>query len=253
MKQIVVCVLLAACAHATGTVGATAGRARVVDLTHILDPKMPVWPGGTAFSPETLETIEHEGYFLRKFTTGEHTGTHVDAPAHFAAGTATIDALPVADLVARAAVIDVAARVAGNPDYAVSVDDIRAWEARNGALARGWVVLVRTGWDARWGDPDRYRNADAKGVMHFPGVSVAAARYLLERGVRGLGIDTLSVDPGPNERFDEHRTFLPAGGFHIENLANLDALPETGATVIVAPLPLAGGSGAPARVLALVP
>jgi kynurenine formamidase len=253
MKRIASCLLFAACAHAMGSVGGTARGARVVDLTHVLDPKMPVWPGGTAFSPETLETIEREGYFLRKFTTGEHTGTHVDAPAHFAAGTATIDALPVADLVAAAAVIDVAARVARDPDYAVSVDDVRAWEAKHGALGRGWVVLVRTGWGARWGDPDRYRNADAKGVMHFPGVSVAAARYLLDRGVRGLGIDTLSVDPGPSETFDEHRTFLPAGGFHIENLANLDALPDTGATVIVAPLPLAGGSGAPARVLALLP
>jgi kynurenine formamidase len=253
MKRIASCFLLAACAHAQGSVAGAGRGARVVDLTHVLDPKMPVWPGGTAFSAETLETIEHEGYFLRKFTTGEHTGTHVDAPAHFAAGTATIDALPVSDLVAPAAVIDVAASASGNPDYAVSVDDVRAWEARHGALGRGWVVLVRTGWGARWPDPDRYRNADAKGVMHFPGVSVAAARYLLDRGVRGLGIDTLSVDPGPSETFDEHRTFLPAGGFHIENLANLDALPETGATVIVAPLPLAGGSGAPARVLALLP
>src|SRR5262249_15132261 len=139
------------------------------------------------------------------------------------------------------------------PDYAMSVDDVRAWEGRNGQLPRGAIVLVRTGWGARWSSVDRYRNADANGVMHFPGVSVAAARFLLDRGVRGIGIDTLSVDPGPNEKFDEHRTFLPAGGFHIENLANLEALPEAGATVIVAPLPLAAGSGAPARVLAIVP
>jgi kynurenine formamidase len=253
MARIILLFSVLGCAHGAGSLATSARAARVVDLTHALDTRMPVWPGGTPYASETLETIERSGYYLNKFTTGEHTGTHVDAPAHFAAGTATIDRIPPEDLVAAAAVIDISARVAGDPDYAVATEDIRGWESRHGALGKGWVVLIRTGWGARWGEPDRYRNADAKGVMHFPGVSVPAARYLLDRGVRGIGIDTLSVDPGTNAAFDEHKVFLAAGGWHIENLASLDALPESGATVIVCPLPLAGGSGAPARVLALLP
>ena len=225
----------------------------VVDLTHVHAPGIPVYPGGTQPTIETLGTIEKDGYFIQRFTTGEHTGTHVDAPAHFAAGATTVDAIPAETLVGPAAVIDVTAAVASNPDYAVTVADLKAWETRNGALTARHLVLVRTGWGARWADQARYLDSDDKGVMHFPGVSLEASHYLVDKGVRCVGIDTLSTDPGPSSTFDEHRYFHGAGGYHVENLANLEKLPEAGATVIVAPLPLGGGSGAPARVLALVP
>jgi kynurenine formamidase len=180
----------------------------------------------------------------------EHAGTHVDAPAHFKTGAPTVEQIAPEQLVGAAAVVDVTAAV---PDHQVTVDDLRGWEARHGALGAKHIVLIRTGWGARWSDPVKYLNQDAKGVMHFPGVSVEASRYLRERGVRCVGIDTLSTDPGPSQTFEQHKAFLGAGGYHIENLANLEQLPEAGAVVVVAPLPLARGSGAPARVLALVP
>ncbi|MGK3998277.1 cyclase family protein [Sorangium sp. So ce1024] len=237
--------------------GAPAGfdiaAARVVDLTHPITPGMPLFPGNKPYALETLSTVEKDAYYSNRFAMDEHAGTHVDAPAHFRVGAATVEQMTPDQLVGAAAVVDVTAKVAASPDYQLTADDLRGWEARHGALGARHIVLVRTGWGARWSDPAKYLNQDAKGVMHFPGVSVEASRYLRERGVRGLGIDTLSTDPGPSETFEQHKTFLGDGGYHIENLANLEQLPEAGAVVVVAPLPLGRGSGAPARVLALVP
>ncbi|WP_437506074.1 cyclase family protein [Sorangium sp. So ce1099] len=227
--------------------------ARVVDLTHPITPEIPLYPGNKPYASEVLSTVEKDAYYSSRFSMDEHAGTHVDAPAHFSAGAATVEQLAPEQLVGPAAVVDVTAKVAASPDHQVTVDDLRGWEARHGALGARHIVLIRTGWGARWSDRARYLNQDAKGVMHFPGVSVEASRYLRERGVRGVGIDTLSTDPGPSQTFEQHKAFLGAGGYHIENLANLDQLPEAGAVVVVAPLPLARGSGAPARVLALVP
>jgi kynurenine formamidase len=238
-------------AHAADVIDIAA--ARVVDLTHPITPEMPLFPGDKPYASETLNTIELNAYCSNRFSMDEHAGTHVDAPAHFAAGTATVEQIAPEQLVGSAAVVDVTAAVAMNPDHRVTVDDLRSWEARHGALGARHIVLIRTGWGARWSDPAKYRNEDARGVMHFPGVSVEASRYLRERGVRCIGIDTLSTDPGSSGTFEQHRAFLGAGGYHIENLANLEQLPEAGAIVVVAPLPLARGSGAPARVLALVP
>jgi kynurenine formamidase len=227
--------------------------ARVVDLTHPITPDMPLFPGDEPYASEALSTLEKDAYRSNRFSMDEHAGTHVDAPAHFTVGTATVEQIAPEQLVGAAAVVDVTAAVAASPDHRVTVDDLRGWEARHGALGARHIVLIRTGWGARWSDPARYLNQDPQGVMHFPGVSVEASRYLRERGVRCIGIDTLSTDPGQSETFEQHRAFLGAGGYHIENLANLDQLPEAGAVVVVAPLPLARGSGAPARVLALVP
>ncbi|XXT19359.1 cyclase family protein [Sorangium sp. So ce429] len=227
--------------------------ARVVDLTYPITPEIPLYPGNKPYASQVLSTVEKDAYYSSRFSMDEHAGTHVDAPAHFMAGAATVEQLAPEQLVGPAAVVDVTAKVAASPDHQVTVDDLRGWEARHGALGARHIVLIRTGWGARWSDRARYLNQDAKGVMHFPGVSVEASRYLRERGVRGVGIDTLSTDPGPSQTFEQHKAFLGAGGYHIENLANLDQLPETGAVVVVAPLPLSRGSGAPARVLALVP
>ncbi|WP_236644323.1 cyclase family protein [Sorangium cellulosum] len=227
--------------------------ARVVDLTHPITPQMPLFPGNKPYASETLSTVEKDAYYSSRFSMDEHAGTHVDAPAHFKAGSPTVEQIAPEQLVGPAAVVDVTAKVAASPDHQVTVDDLRGWEAQHGALGAKHIVLIRTGWGARWSDPVKYLNQDAKGVMHFPGVSVEASRYLRERGVRCVGIDTLSTDPGPSQTFEQHKAFLGAGGYHIENLANLEQLPEAGAVVVVAPLPLARGSGAPARVLALVP
>jgi kynurenine formamidase len=228
-------------------------RARVVELGHPLSPDMPLYPGGTPLGVKVLGTVEQDGYFIRHFTVGEHSGTHVDAPAHFAPGAATVDRLPPETLVGPAAVVDVTAQVAQNPDYTVSPADLEAWERQHGPLQPQHLVLIRTGWAARWPDEKRYRNADAAGVMHFPGLSVAASQLLRQRKVRAVGIDTLSTDPGPSATFEQHRDFLAGGGYHIENLADLSMLPPVGAFLVVSPLPVKDGSGAPARVFAFLP
>jgi kynurenine formamidase len=214
---------------------------------------MPTFPGGPRPSVKVLGTVERDGYFIQQLELSEHTGTHVDAPAHFAVGGATVDRLAPEVLMGPAAVVDVTAQVAANPDYQVSTEDIEAWERAHGPLQPQHLVLFRTGWAARWPDEQRYRNMDAAGVMHFPGVSVAASRLLRQRQVRALGIDTLSVDPGTNTAFEEHKDFLSAGGYHLENLADLSRLPPVGAVLVVSPLPVKDGSGAPARVLAFLP
>ncbi|WP_437589627.1 cyclase family protein [Sorangium sp. So ce1000] len=238
--------------EAYGGVVIDIATARVVDLTHPITPGMPLFPGDKPYASETLSTIDKDAYCSNRFSMDEHAGTHVDAPAHFTAGAATVEQIAPEHLVGPAAVVDVTAKVAASPDHQVTVDDLRGWEARHGALGARHIVLIRTGWGARWSEPAKFLNQDAKGVMHFPGVSVEASRYLSERGVRCIGIDTLSTDPGPSQTFDQHKAFLGVGGYHIENLANLEQLPEAGAVVVVAPLPLVRGSGAPARVLALV-
>ncbi len=227
--------------------------ARVIDIGHPIAEQSPIYPGSTRFSQSVQGTVESDGYYIRDFTMSEHAGTHVDAPAHFASGQKTVDQLSLESLSGPAAVVDVSAKVVENADYEVSVEDLEAWEQAHGSLGPKHLVLIHTGWASRWPDEERYRNMDTSGVMHFPGVSVAASQWLRERQVRALGIDTLSTDPGPSTTFAEHYDFLGGGGYHIENLANLSALPAAGAYVVVTPLAMNGGSGSPARVLAFVP
>jgi kynurenine formamidase len=183
----------------------------------------------------------------------EHYETHLDAPAHFPPGKLTIDQVPPKRLMAPAEVIDVSEEAAKDPDYRLTPARIDQWEKKNGAIPAGSIVFLRTGWASRWPDQARYRNADASGVMHFPGYSVEAAKGLIARGVYALGIDTLSIDYGPSKDFEVHRITLPAGLYQLENVANLDQLPARGAFVIAAPVKLEGGSGGAVRIFALVP
>lgn len=227
-----------------------------IDLTHVLADGIPMYggPGETPrFDPRA--SYAQEGYFARCLVAPEHAGTHVDAPLHFVPGGRAVADLPPASLVLPLVVIDVrTAAAAAGPDYAVTWADVERHERRFGPVPAGSLVAMWTGWDERWCDPERYRNADATGVPHFPGVSLSAARFLIdERRVAALGIDTLSTDPGNTTDFAEHRYFLGKGGYHVENLARLGQVPPVGATVVVGVLPLAGGSGAPARVLARLP
>jgi kynurenine formamidase len=183
----------------------------------------------------------------------EHFGTHMDAPAHFPPGKATVDDIPPQRLFAPVVLIDIRRQAGKDPDYRLTPEDIRAWEERHGSVPAGAIVLARTGWSARWPDERRYRNQDADAVMHFPGFSVEAVEVLIDRGVSGLGIDTFSVDYGASSRFEVHRRSHGAGLYHLENLADLSALPERGAFLVVAPIKLEGGSGGPVRVFALIP
>jgi len=234
--------------------GVWRGTHRVIDLTYSLAPDTPAYPGEPPLAAEVAHTYDKDGYFDRRFCTAEHYGTHMDAPAHFTPGQLTLDAIPVRQFFAPAVVVDVSAKVAQDADYRLTRADLVAWEEAHEQIPVGAVVIARTGWGARWNDPARYLNADANGTLHFPGFSVEATRFLVEeRRIAGLGIDTLSMDYGPSTQFEVHRITFPHGLYMLENLANLELLPEKGAFLVVAPIKLAGGSGGPTRVYALLP
>lgn len=229
------------------------GRAEIVDLTHDLSESSPLFPGGVPFALEPMSRIA-DGYYMNSFSSGEHTGTHVDAPAHFGKGLPTVDEISVARLISLGVQIDVRARAAANSDYVLTLPDLGDWEKANGKIPPRALVVLNTGWHLRWGSPERYLNKDDAGTMHFPGFSAEAAEYLLkERDVNGLGIDTASIDPGKSTGYEAHKIVLNGGRYQVENLDNLDVLPARGFTIIVAPAKIARGSGAPARVLAIVP
>lgn len=234
--------------------GIPSGRTRVVDLTYAINSKLPAWPGDTrVFEAQVNATPEKDGYFTRSFWMLEHFGTHMDAPNHFPPGKLSIDRVPVNHLFGAAVVIDVRDEAAKDPDYRLNVARVEHWEQVHGPIPAGAIVLLRTGWASRWPDEKRYRNQDSVGVMHFPGYSVEAAKLLIERRVSALGIDTLSVDYGASKQFEVHHVALPANLFHLENLANLDELPEAGTFLVAAPIKLEGGSGGACRVFAILP
>jgi kynurenine formamidase len=164
-----------------------------------------------------------------------------------------VDQIPAQRLFGPAVVLDVRAEAEKNADYRLPAARVEEWEKRHGKIASGAIVLLRTGWASRWPDAQRYRNQDVNGTMHFPGFSVEAVRVLLSRGVSGIGCDTLSVDYGASTDFEVHRLALGSGLYHLENLSDLSALPESSAFLIVAPIKLEGGSGGPARVFAILP
>jgi kynurenine formamidase len=227
----------------------------IVDLTHSLNSETPTFEsqGKRSFNITNLASITQDGYFSRQISIPEHFGTHIDAPAHFAPGLWTVDQIPSERLIAPLVVLDVQNRSRQNPDYQVNMDDIIRWEQAHGPVPMGAVVMARTGWDYRWNSARQYRNADRKAIMHFPGFSMEAAQFLVQgRNTLGLGIDTLSVDNGASKDFPVHKYTLSHSLYHLENVANLGAVPESGATVVVAPAKLEGGSGGPVRILALL-
>jgi kynurenine formamidase len=227
---------------------------RVVELSHPLQPGIPLWPGDPPVQFSGLARIPTDGFFLRALSLGEHSGTHLNAPAHFIPGGAAVDAVPPERLVLPAALIDARDHCARDPDYALSTEDLLRWEEAHAPLPPGCLVILFTGWQARWSDPHAFFSPDPTGRLHFPGFSLAAARWLLEqRGAAGLGSDAHSVEPGLDEDFSVNRYALARSALVLENLANLDQLPPIGATLIVGRLALTGGSGSPAAVLALLP
>jgi kynurenine formamidase len=234
--------------------GIPSGRTRVVDLAYAINDKLVAWPGDTrTFEAQNNATVKKDGYFTRSFWMLEHYGTHMDAPIHFPPGKTPVDRIPPERLFGPAVVIDVREEAEKDPDYQLTLERIARWEKEHGHIPPGAIVLLRTGWASRWPDAARYRNEDAKGVMHFPGYSTDAVVRLLYRKVSGLGIDTLSVDYGPSKQFQVHKLSHGAGLYHLENLADMSALPEAGAFLVVAPIKLEGGSGGPCRVFAILP
>jgi len=229
------------------------GNMQIVDLTQPLDERTVMWPGAPGPVVKEFLTISHDGFFNRQITFVEHTGTHVDAPCHMVEGAQSVDQIDVSNLVRPVAVIDVSEDMAGDPDSILTLEQVRRFEDQHGRIPDGSAVFLRTGWEDVNTDAARYANAP--GTLRFPGFGPEAARFLVEeRAAVGLGIDTLGIDPGSDADFIVHRQIShPRGVWHLEGLMNLAQLPPLGAWVVVGVLPLTGGSGGPARVLALVP
>jgi kynurenine formamidase len=227
------------------------GFSGVVDLTHS-------WTKASGSRQESRALVRPAALVERdpvrrvSVSTSMSNRTNIDAPAHLSSGMWTVDQIPPERLIAPLVVIDITAHVINNPDYELSVEDIARWEQIHGDIPAGAVVLARTGWSGRWKSGDEYRNADKRGVMHFPGYSADAAQFLVEgRGVLALGIDTLSVDPGDSKTLAVHQYTLAHSVYHLENVANLDRVPDAGAVVVVAPMKLEGQVDGPVRILAL--
>ena len=219
-----------------------------------MHPGIPQWPGDPPVRLNAHSRIGNDGYFLRRITLGEHSGTHMNAPASFYPDGITIDQYKPESFIAQAVVLDMSRPSEENPDYLLSVEEVGSWERTYAAIPEGSVVLLHTGYQRYWDSPGKFLNLDPSGTAHFPGFSAEAARLLVEgRGAAGIGIDTHGVDGGMDTAFGVNRLVLAESRLVLENLANLDQLPPLGTTLIIAPLPLAGGSGAPVSVLALVP
>lgn len=232
------------------------GRLNVVDLSHTLNEKTVFWPGERyhPFRIETIATLERDGVLSKALSFPEHIGTHMDAPNHFSADGASVDRLPLSAFFAPGVMIDVAGPVAADPDFRLQQEHVQAWEGRYGPIPQGAVVLMNTGWGRHWGNTVRYQNRDVQGRMHFPGYGVSAAEYLIQlRKVRGLGIDTMSIDYGLSSDFPVHKVAARAGVYGLENVANLDKLPPRGFYLIVAPMKVEGGTGGPTRIFAILP
>lgn len=243
------------------TTGVICEPANIIDLTHPFDERTLYWPS----SPSTFQLTQlaygktGAGFFYaaNSFCSPEHGGTHLDAPIHFAEGKNTADEIPLRQLLANGVVIDVSEKAAANADYRLTADDVRQWEARHGRIERGAIVLLRTGWGARWPDRKAYFGDDTPGRtdnLHFPSYGADAARLLVhERGVAALGVDTASIDYGQSRDFIVHQIANGADVPGFENVANLDRLPPRGAFIIALPMKIKGGSGGPLRIVAMLP
>ncbi len=231
----------------------------LVDLTYALSEDSLYWPNGSPFEYEKqLWGAGEDGkwYAMGYFATPEHLGTHLDAPIHFAESGWTNAEIPLGRFLAPAVVVDISARSAIDADTTLQPEDIDDWIEDHGDRPAGAIILVRTGWSAKWPDWSGYYGSDDPfdtTTMHFPGVSSAGAERAIEVGAVGVGVDTASIDPGNNLAFTAHRVLAEAQLFNLENLTNLDQLPEAGAYLIALPAKIEGGSGAPARVVGLVP
>ncbi len=250
---------LAACAATPGPTGPVGVP---VDLTHAFDARTIYWPTEEGFVLEGGSAGRTEAgywYAAHRMRLAEHGGTHMDAPLHFSEDGAGADAVALERLCGPAFVVDVSAAAAADPDLAVSAAMLAAFEARHGRIPDGAIVLLRTGWSARWPDRATYlgtarRGAEAVAELRFPGLGSDAASWLVrERRVAALGIDTASIDPGRSRLFESHRVLAAAGVPVFENLASLERLPPTGAWLVALPMKIAGGTGGPLRAVAFVP
>jgi kynurenine formamidase len=235
---------------------------KLIDLTHPFDEQTIYWPTEAGFLLELGNNgPTDKGYYYaaNRFRAAEHGGTHLDAPIHFHDQRHTVDQIELDRLVGEAVVIDVSEQCRANRDYEITVADLRNWETAHSRQLTDIIVLLRTGWSSRWLDREAYLGTSARGPdavpsLHFPGLSPEAAQWLADHRLpKAVGIDTASIDFGQSTHFESHVTLFKKNIPAFENVANLDQLPTQGALVMALPMKIAGGSGAPLRVVAIVP
>lgn len=233
-----------------------AGEVQLIDLTYSINAQNAYWPGEgyEPFQIRTLATIEADGVLSKAISLPEHLGTHIDAPNHFEPNQPAVHEIELQQLFGPGVLLDVTLQAEQNPDYQLVKADIDSWEQAHGRIPAGAIVLLNTGWGRFWNQPERYQNIDMHRKLHFPGFSTDAARFLVEkRNVRGLGIDTLSIDHGLSQDFGVHHVLNSHKRYALENVANLDRLPANGFFVFVAPMKIEGGTGGPSRIVAMIP
>jgi kynurenine formamidase len=234
-----------------------------IDLTYDFSDNTLYWPNNPiGFRLDTLANgVTPAGFYYSSyaFFTPEHGGTHLDAPVHFAKGKLSVDQVTIDQLTGDAIVIDISKHVANNADYLCSIADLQAWEKKNGSIAEGAILLIRTGWGKYYPDANKYLGTAEKGSeaiakLHFPGLDPQAAEWLVKnRKIKAIGIDTPSVDYGQSKDFKTHQVLYAQNICGFENLANLDQLPIKGAYIIALPMKIKGGSGGPLRIVAWRP
>ncbi len=232
------------------------GKLHIIDLGWPLNDTSPYWPAENyePFRLTTIATLEKNGVLSKAFYCPEHLGTHLDAPNHFEKNQPAVDQINPGNLFARGVRIDISTQADADADYRLTRADVDDWEKKHGRIPENAVVLLDTGWARHWNNYPRYKNQDPMGKLHFPGYSAEAAKFLVsDRQVKGLGIDTLSIDHGPSKDFAVHHIVNGAGRYGLENLAHLDKLPAKGFYVFAAPIKIETGSGGPARVFAILP
>jgi kynurenine formamidase len=232
-------------------------RPRLINLSHLNDPATTcLYPGDPAFELETVATVEEDGFYLRFVREGEHTGTHWGAPGHFNPGQPLADELDLEDLCLPAVRIDVRRQCARDADYEVTIADVEEWEGRHGRIPAESMVIIWTGWEARWGT-EAFLNRGADGVLHQPGFALETVRWLVDSGRLGrrggTGTDTFSPDPGRDSTYAVSRLVYQRHRISLEVLANLAALPPTGAHILCGGQINKAGSGSTALIYGLLP
>lgn len=237
-------------------------QGKFVDLSHSYSSETIYWPTEEGFKLyKEFDGITEKGYYYaaNKFCSPEHGGTHIDAPIHFSKEGKTVDQLPIDKLFALGVVIDASKKTMNEPDYQISTEDFTNWESSYGRIPDGVIVLLNTGYGKFWPDRLKYIGTDKNGnealrELHFPGLHPEAARWLVEnRKINAVGLDTPSIDYGQSELFETHRILCNNNIPAFENVANLDQLPATGSIIIAFPMKIKGGSGAPLRLIAIIP
>lgn len=227
---------------------------QIIDLSHAINPNVPTWTGCCGFKSTIkcdYEDCETETKFrAQKFEMVASIATHMDAPAHCFAGAATIDQLELSNLLVPAVVIDISQKIKEADDQ-LTVQDIQEFESAFGTIPSQCLVIIYTGWSKHWNDPEKYRNADKQGLLHFPTVSAEAAEFLFSRQIVGIGVDVISPDRH-DSGYPTHRIFLGNGKYIIENVANAHKLPPTGSFVLVMPLKIEGATESPIRLVGLI-